>query len=461
MCRGGAMYSPTKVRLQACYTRSRVCAGWLEAGVACGGDRVPAHLGFWRGPSIRCSDHSPSPRLPFVQVWRRWHRKINIKQKRYAVASALAASALPSLVMARGHKIDAVPEVPLVVSDAAQSLAKTSAALALLKQVGAMPDVSKSKASKLLHTGKGKMRNRRYTMRRGPLVVYDQDEGIQAAFRNIPGVELAQVERLNLLQLAPGGHLGRFCIWTKAAFAKLDAVFGTQNTVSAQKGGFKVPRSCMSNADLNRVINSDEIQSIVRPPKDNHARAPLKKNPLRNLGAMLKLNPYAKVSPPSPLPAPDATPPGPVSRIATHQFPYWHDARGACAACDETTSELLCKLRHPEPGVSVPGGGWPTAQRTPTPRLPLCSHPSSIQPTDPAPHADPGRPATGGGQGVQDRRQAGAQERRAQGCGQGVPGVHAGGLRLRQRALRRLHRLAQQGEGAGIGRHTRLPCWVL
>jgi len=229
-----------------------------------------------------------------TKVWRRWHRKINIKQKRYAVASALAASALPSLVMARGHKIDAVPEVPLVVSDAAQSLAKTSAALALLKQVGAMPDVSKSKASKLLHTGKGKMRNRRYTMRRGPLVVYDQDEGIQAAFRNIPGVELAQVERLNLLQLAPGGHLGRFCIWTKAAFAKLDAVFGTQNTVSAQKGGFKVPRSCMSNADLNRVINSDEIQSIVRPPKDNHARAPLKKNPLRNLGAMLKLNPYAK-----------------------------------------------------------------------------------------------------------------------------------------------------------------------
>jgi hypothetical protein len=30
------------------------------------------------------------------------------------------------------------------------------------------------------------------------------------------------------LQLAPGGHLGRFCIWTKSAFEKLDAIFGTQ-----------------------------------------------------------------------------------------------------------------------------------------------------------------------------------------------------------------------------------------
>lgn len=37
----------------------------------------------------------------------------------YAVVSAIAASALPALVMARGHKIEAVPEVPLVVSDAA------------------------------------------------------------------------------------------------------------------------------------------------------------------------------------------------------------------------------------------------------------------------------------------------------------------------------------------------------
>jgi large subunit ribosomal protein L4e len=57
-----------------------------------------------------------------TKTWRRWHRKININQKRYAVVSAIAASALPALVMARGHKIDGVAEVPLVVSDAAGEL---------------------------------------------------------------------------------------------------------------------------------------------------------------------------------------------------------------------------------------------------------------------------------------------------------------------------------------------------
>ena len=56
-----------------------------------------------------------------TRIWRKWHRKINLNQKRYAVASALAASALPSLVMARGHRIAEVPEIPLVVSNKVRS----------------------------------------------------------------------------------------------------------------------------------------------------------------------------------------------------------------------------------------------------------------------------------------------------------------------------------------------------
>merc|ERR1719163_722270 len=59
-----------------------------------------------------------------TKTWRKWHYKINTNQKRYAVVSALAASALPSLVMARGHKVDQVPEFPLVVPDSIESIQK-------------------------------------------------------------------------------------------------------------------------------------------------------------------------------------------------------------------------------------------------------------------------------------------------------------------------------------------------
>merc|ERR1719409_1552310 len=161
-----------------------------------------------------------------TKTWRKWHRKVNLTQKRYAVASAVAASAVPALVMARGHRIDETPEGPLVVSGA-EGVVKTSAAVGMLKKLGAYPDVEKVVASKTMRAGKGKMRNRRFTQRRGPLVVYETDNGLTRAFRNIPGVELADVTSLNLLQLAPGGHVGRFVIWTEAAFSALDSIFGT------------------------------------------------------------------------------------------------------------------------------------------------------------------------------------------------------------------------------------------
>ncbi|KAK9793008.1 hypothetical protein WJX73_009122 [Symbiochloris irregularis] len=230
-----------------------------------------------------------------TKIWRRWHRKVNLNLKRYAVVSALAATALPSLVLARGHRIEGVAEVPLVVEDAAESLTKTKAALDLLKKVGALADATKAKESKNLRTGKGKMRNRRYTNRKGPLIVYDNDNGISKAFRNLPGVDVLPVDALNLLALAPGGHLGRFIIWTRSAFVKLDSIFGTFEEVSKQKGGYRLPRSPMINADLARLINSDEVQSVVRPPiKASHQRIPRHKNPLRNLSVMLRLNPYAQ-----------------------------------------------------------------------------------------------------------------------------------------------------------------------
>ena len=128
-----------------------------------------------------------------TKTWRKWHRKINLTQKRYAVASALAATAVPALVMARGHDIDEVPEIPLVLDNAVESTKKTSAAKDILAAVGAMDDVNKAADSKQIRAGKGKMRNRRYTLRRGPLIIYANNDGVEQAFRNLPGVELCCV----------------------------------------------------------------------------------------------------------------------------------------------------------------------------------------------------------------------------------------------------------------------------
>merc|ERR1719364_596611 len=225
-----------------------------------------------------------------TKTWRRWHRRVNVTQKRHAVVSALAASSLPPLVMARGHRIGEVSELPLVVSDGAESVQKTKQALELLKKLGCEEELQKVSNSKKVRSGKGKMRNRRYVMRRGPLVVYNEDNGIVRAFRNIPGVETASVDSMNLLQVAPGGNFGRFIIWTEGAFKKLGEIYGSFKGGSAKKG-YRLPRAAMENADVARIINSDEVQSVLKPKLDAPKKYGAKKNPLKNKMVMARLNP--------------------------------------------------------------------------------------------------------------------------------------------------------------------------
>ena len=220
-----------------------------------------------------------------TKTWRKWNRKVNTTQKRYAVASALAASAVPALVMSRGHLIDQVPEIPLVVDTAVESTKKTSAAKDILAALGALADVEKAADSKQIRSGKGKMRNRRYTLRRGPLVIYQTNDGVEQAFRNLPGVELCCVDRLNLLQLAPGGHMGRFCVWSQAAVDALDKIYG--------ENGKRIPQAAMVNADLARIINSDEVQSVLNAAKPGQKDYAPKANAVNNIEALAKLDTYA------------------------------------------------------------------------------------------------------------------------------------------------------------------------
>merc|ERR1711993_34940 len=231
-----------------------------------------------------------------TKTWRKWHRKINVAQKRYAICSAIAATGIPSIVMSKGHRIEQTPEVPLVLSDKVEEYKKTKEAMGLLKRLKAWTDIEKVKNSKRFRAGKGKMRNRRRIQRRGPMIIYNQDNGICQAFRNIPGITLLNVSRLNLLKVAPGGHVGRFCIWTESAFKKLDNIYGSWKNESSEKSHYNLPMQKMTNTDLSRLLKSDEIQSVLRAPKKSgHVRRVLKKNPLTNARVMQRLNPYAAV----------------------------------------------------------------------------------------------------------------------------------------------------------------------
>lgn len=207
-----------------------------------------AYANFCRG------GHRFAP--PTIQ--RRWFRPVPLKQRRYAIASAIAASGDSGLVTARGHVIANVNEIPVVIANTIETVTRTKDAVAVLKAAQLYADVKRVIDGKVHRSSKGKMRRSSFKTKRGPLIVYKTDGGIVKAFRNIPGVDIQNVSRLSLYQLAPGGTLGRLVLWTEGAFEALDQIYN-------DKRGFELPRPILTNTDTKAVATSDGVLSVLRP----------------------------------------------------------------------------------------------------------------------------------------------------------------------------------------------------
>lgn len=103
------------------------------------------------------------------------------------------------------------------------------------------------------------------------------------------------IDKLNLLKLAPGGHVGRFVIWTESAFNRLNDLFGSWKEASTLKKNYNLPQPKMANTDLSRLLKSDEILKVLKTPNKAVFRSVRRLNPLVNKRALVKLNPYAEV----------------------------------------------------------------------------------------------------------------------------------------------------------------------
>jgi len=148
-------------------------------------------------------------------------KKIPKKEKRLALFSAIAATASKEIVARRGHSIEDVPQIPLVVSDEYAALKSTKDVEEALTKVGVLSEIFRVRESRKVRAGRGKSRGRKMKQAVGPLIVVAENRGIAEAARNIPGVQVATVAELNVEMLAPGTHAGRLTIWTSGAIEEL------------------------------------------------------------------------------------------------------------------------------------------------------------------------------------------------------------------------------------------------
>lgn len=158
--------------------------------------------------------HPPTPEKIII-------KRINKKEKRLALKSALAAVAKKELVEKRGHRVSKVFRLPIVVEDKIEEVSSTRKLKDIFKALRLDEELKRIHGSRRIRAGKGKRRGRRFKHAKGPLIIVHEDKGVGKAASNLPGVDVATPKSLNVELLAPGTHLGRLTILSESALKEI------------------------------------------------------------------------------------------------------------------------------------------------------------------------------------------------------------------------------------------------
>ncbi|MEM0074288.1 MAG: 50S ribosomal protein L4 [Candidatus Micrarchaeaceae archaeon] len=159
-------------------------------------------------------------RIPSARKGRRAHpskvgkiieERINRKEYNKALLMAIAATANKEEI-AKGHVFTG--SLPIVVEEGIERIAKTKELYSILKKIGIGSDLEKSHKPRL-RKGLRRLSKLRHFRNSAVIIAKDANK-LERAGRNIPGIDVVQIDRLSISKLAPGG-IPRLAIWTEPA----------------------------------------------------------------------------------------------------------------------------------------------------------------------------------------------------------------------------------------------------
>ena len=148
-----------------------------------------------------------------------WWQKINKKERKAAIRSAIAATINKEVVIERGHKVTG--NYPLIMDSSIENLDKTKKAKDVLLKLGLDKELIRC-GQKKIRAGKGKARGRKYKKKKGPLIIVSKDCKLIKSASNIPGIDVCEVKNINTELLAPGAVPGRVTLWSKGAIELME-----------------------------------------------------------------------------------------------------------------------------------------------------------------------------------------------------------------------------------------------
>ena len=187
---------------------------------------------------------------------RRIHKRINRGERRLALRSAIAATAVRSVVEGRGHRVPAGRSLPIVVSGDLERIARASELAGVIGALGLREDVGRL-VRRRARSGRSALRGRSKKAGKSILFVVGGGENggsapggaglpappapdavspaspdagslspapqgpqpppILRAAGSIPGVDVVRAGDLSVLDLAPGSEQGRLVVYTPGA----------------------------------------------------------------------------------------------------------------------------------------------------------------------------------------------------------------------------------------------------
>lgn len=192
-----------------------------SAGKGRGMARVPRIQGS--GPGALAPPTVGGRRAHPPEARRNWAEKINGKERRLAIRSALAATTRRDAVRGRGHRVDDNLVLPIVVEDGFENLVKTVEVREALEKIGLTAELERATEGIHVRAGRGKTRGRAKKAPRSLLIVAAKVDKIRRGASNLAGVDVTSPKSLNAELLAPGGDPGRLTIFTESALKQLEA----------------------------------------------------------------------------------------------------------------------------------------------------------------------------------------------------------------------------------------------
>jgi large subunit ribosomal protein L4e len=151
------------------------------------------------------------------ESWKLIRKKINKKERRLGLSSAIAATARKDLIQRRGHIIEGISSFPIICSDDIESITKTHELLKTLVAFGLANDLSRARRPKKRRKSTAHKESGTFHAAKSALIIVKKGAKVVRLSKSIPGVDVRTTDSVSVLDLAPGSKPIRLTIFSRGS----------------------------------------------------------------------------------------------------------------------------------------------------------------------------------------------------------------------------------------------------